>query len=95
MRKSRLLTVETIILSLCLIIHNCTAFKLPETKSENTALSESIADIFLGDSITGRFGESSGYSGDSASIDTNSDVLLQLIQGHTADSGMETQEVKR
>ena len=86
MKKSWILTSKISIFFLSLIIQYSNTFKLPDgSKSDESELSDSIASIFLGDSITGRFGESSGYSGDSASLDGDSDVLLQLIQGQTAD----------
>merc|ERR1712172_245674 len=85
MKKSRLLTLSKSTVFLNLIIQSCYTFKLPDAKSEESELSQSIASIFLGDSITGRFGETSGYSGAEASLDTNSDVLLDLIRGQPSD----------
>ena len=65
------------------------SFTLPKSPKEDTTISaldeslnQDIQDIFLGDQLTGRFGEgTSGYSGQSVEIDQNSDVLLQIIQG--------------
>ena len=85
MKKSWLLTLSKSTVFLNLIIQSCYTFKLPDAKSEESELSQSIASIFLGDSITGRFGETSGYSGAEASLDTNSDVLLDLIRGQPSD----------
>merc|ERR1711971_682603 len=89
MKKSRLLTLSKSTVFLNLIIQSCYTFKLPDAKSEESELSQSIASIFLGDSITGRFGETSGYSGAEASLDTNSDVLLDLIRGQPSDYNAE------
>jgi len=89
MKKSWLLTLSKSTVFLNLIIQSCYTFKLPDTKSEESELSQSIASIFLGDSITGRFGETSGYSGAEASLDTNSDVLLDLIRGQPSDYNAE------
>lgn len=65
------------------------SFTLPKSPKEESSnndkddsLEQDIKDIFLGDQLTGRFGESSsGYSGQSVDIDQDSDVLLQIIQG--------------